>query len=444
MTMINAYDRAGATGIADRERELIARRERLLGPAYRLFYANPVHFVRGEGVWLYDPDGKAYLDVYNNVASVGHCHPHVVAALARQSAVLNTHTRYITDGILDYAERLLATLPAELGHIMFTCTGSEANDLAYRAARTFTGGTGFIVTELAYHGVTVAISEMSPSLGAGITLGSQIRTVPAPDLYRSGGGDVGETFARHVRAAIADMKAQGIKPAALLVDTIFSSDGVFSDPAGFLKPAVAAIREAGGLFIADEVQPGFGRTGAGLWGFGRHGLVPDMVTMGKPMGNGHPVAAMVAKPDILQAFGEKTRYFNTFGGNPVSCAVGMAVLDVIENEGLVANAAAVGAHLMAGLKELAGRHALIGDVRGAGLFVGAELVTDRDSRAPATAETAALVNGLRDKRVLISAAGPAANVLKIRPPLVFSRDNADLFLTAVDEVLTDMARTRRT
>ena len=443
MTMINAYDRTGATGIADRERELIARRERLLGPAYRLFYANPVHFVRGEGVWLYDPDGKAYLDVYNNVASVGHCHPHVVAALARQSAVLNTHTRYITDGILDYAERLLATFPAELGHIMFTCTGSEANDLAYRAARTFTGGTGFIVTDLAYHGVTVAISELSPSLGAGITLGPHSRTVPAPDLYRSGGADVGATFARHVEAAIADMKAAGIKPAALLVDTIFSSDGVFSDPAGFLKPAVEAIRKAGGLFIADEVQPGFGRTGAGLWGFGRHGLIPDMVTMGKPMGNGHPVAAMVAKPEILQAFGEKTRYFNTFGGNPVSCAVGMAVLDVIENEGLVANAAAVGAHLMAGLKELAGRHALIGDVRGAGLFVGAELVTDRDSRAPATAETAALVNGLRDKRVLISAAGPAANVLKIRPPLVFSRDNADLFLTAVDEVLTGMARTRR-
>ncbi|MCZ0733513.1 aspartate aminotransferase family protein [Phreatobacter sp. AB_2022a] len=443
MTMINAYDRAGAAGIADRERQLIARRERLLGPAYRLFYANPVHFVRGEGVWLYDPDGKAYLDVYNNVASVGHCHPHVVAALARQSAVLNTHTRYITDGILDYAERLLATFPAELGHVMFTCTGSEANDLAYRAARTSTGGTGFIVTELAYHGVTVAISELSPSLGAGITLGPHVRTVPAPDLYRSGGADVAETFARNVKAAIADMQARGIKPAALLVDTIFSSDGVFSDPAGFLQPAVAAIREAGGLFIADEVQPGFGRTGAGLWGFGRHGLVPDMVTMGKPMGNGHPVAAMVAKPEILQTFGEKTRYFNTFGGNPVSCAVGMAVLDVIEGEGLVANAATVGAHLMAGLKELAGRHALIGDVRGAGLFVGAELVTDRDTKAPATAETAALVNGLREKRVLISAAGPAANVLKIRPPLVFSRDNADLFLTAVDEVLAGMAKTRR-
>lgn len=442
MTMINAYDAAAATGISERERRLIARRERLLGPAYRLFYANPVHFVRGEGVWLYDPDGKAYLDVYNNVASVGHCHPHVVAALARQSAVLNTHTRYITDGILDYAERLLATFPAELGHVMFTCTGSEANDLAYRAARTFTGGSGFIVTELAYHGVTVAISEMSPSLGQGITLAPNVRTIPAPDLYRSGGRDVAETFAGHVRAAIAVMQAKGIKPAALLVDTIFSSDGVFSDPAGFLKPAVAAIREAGGLFIADEVQPGFGRTGTGMWGFERHGLVPDMVTMGKPMGNGHPVAGMVARPDILETFGQRTRYFNTFGGNPVSCAVGMAVLDVIEDQGLIANARKVGARLMDGLRELGRRHELIGDVRGAGLFVGAELVTDRETRQPATLETAKLVNGLRDKRVLISAAGPAANVLKIRPPLVFSSDHADLFLTAVDEVLTDIARTR--
>ncbi len=442
MTMINAYDAAAATGISERERQLIARRERLLGPAYRLFYANPVHFVRGEGVWLYDPDGKAYLDVYNNVASVGHCHPHVVAALARQSAVLNTHTRYITDGILDYAERLLAKFPAGLGHVMFTCTGSEANDLAYRAARTFTGGTGFIVTELAYHGVTVAISEMSPSLGQGITLAPNVRTIPAPDLYRSGGRDVAETFAGHVRAAIADMQAKGIKPAALLVDTIFSSDGVFSDPAGFLKPAVAAIREAGGLFIADEVQPGFGRTGAGMWGFERHGLVPDMVTMGKPMGNGHPVAGMVARPEILETFGQRTRYFNTFGGNPVSCAVGMAVLDVIEDQGLVANAKTVGARLMDGLSQLAKRHELIGDVRGAGLFVGAELVTNRETRQPATLETARLVNGLRDKRVLISAAGPAANVLKIRPPMVFSLDNADLFLTAVDEVLSDIARTR--
>lgn len=435
MTMINAFDASAATGVSERDRALIERRERLLGPAYRLFYAHPVHLVRGEGVWLYDSDGSAYLDVYNNVASVGHCHPHVVAALSKQAATLNTHTRYLTDGILDYAERLLALFPDELAHVMFTCTGSEANDLAYRAARAFTGGTGVIVTELAYHGVTIAISEMSPSLGDGIALAPHVRTVRAPDAYR-GGGDVGEAFAADVRAAIADMQAHSIRPAALLVDTIFSSDGVFADPAGFLAPAAAAIREAGGLMIADEVQPGFGRTGAGMWGFSRHGIVPDIVTMGKPMGNGHPMAAMVARPEILESFGKRTRYFNTFGGNPVSCAVGMAVLDVIEGESLIENARDVGAYLRDGLRGLANMHAIIGDVRGAGLFIGVELVTDRATKSPATAATARLVNGLREKRILISAAGPHANVLKIRPPLVFSRDNADQFLAAIDEVLT--------
>ena len=440
MTMINAFDIAAAPDMDACDRDLIARRARLLGPAYRLFYANPVHFVRGEGVWLYDADGHAFLDVYNNVASVGHCHPHVVQALSTQAATLNTHTRYLTDGILDYAERLLATLPDELAHVMFTCTGSEANDLAYRAARAFTGGTGIIVTQLAYHGVTIAISEMSPSLGDGITIPPHVRTVPAPNAYRADGADVGETFAAHVRAAIADMTAHGVKPAALLVDTIFSSDGVFADPAGFLAPAVAAIRDAGGIFIADEVQPGFGRTGAGMWGFSRHGVVPDIVTMGKPMGNGHPLAGMVARPDILETFGKRTRYFNTFGGNPVSCAVGMAVLDVIEQEGLIANARDVGAYLQSGLRDLAQRYEIIGDVRGVGLFIGVELVTDRATRTPATDATSRLVNGLREKRVLISAAGPHANVLKMRPPLVFSRANADQFLSAMDETLAAITR----
>jgi 4-aminobutyrate aminotransferase-like enzyme len=438
MTMINAY--TPGTTLPEREQTLIDRRQAALGPAYRLFYEKPVHLVRGEGVWLYDPDGEAYLDVYNNVACVGHCHPHVVAALTRQAGILNTHTRYLTDGVLDYAERLLASFPAELSQVMFTCTGSEANDLAYRTARTYTGGTGFIVTNLAYHGVTSVISEMSPSLGAGITIPPNVRTIPAPDQYRSGGADVGEAFAADVRAAIADMQAHGIRPAALLVDTIFSSDGVFSDPAGFLAPAAAAIREAGGLFIADEVQPGFGRTGSGMWGFQRHGLIPDIVTMGKPMGNGHPIAALVARRDILAKFGAETRYFNTFGGNPVSCAVGQAVLDVIESEGLIENARKVGAQMQDGLRALAQRHELIGDVRGAGLFVGVELVTNRATKAPATQQTARLVNGLRDRRVLISASGPHANVLKIRPPLVFSAGNAAQFLSTMDDVLSELDR----
>jgi 4-aminobutyrate aminotransferase-like enzyme len=437
--MINAFDAKATNGIAPREQALIERRQKLLGPAYRLFYAKPVHVVRGEGVWLYDPDGNAYLDVYNNVASVGHCHPHVVAALSRQAATLNTHTRYINDVILDYAEKLLGYFPPELSHVMFTCTGSEANDLAYRVARSYTGGTGFIVTQLAYHGVTVAISEMSPSLGNGIKLGPNVRTVPAPDLYHANGQDVGEAFASAVRAAIAEMREAGIKPAALLVDTIFSSDGVFSDPPGFLAPAVAAIREAGGLFIADEVQPGFGRTGEGMWGFQRHGILPDLVTMGKPMGNGHPIAGMVAKPEILEAFGERTRYFNTFGGNPVSCAVGQAVLEVIEGENIIQNARETGAYLRAGLQDLAKRYEAIGDVRGVGLFVGVELVKDRATRAPDGEITAKLVNGLRERRVLISAAGPHANVLKIRPPLVFQREHADRFLEAMDATLAEIA-----
>ncbi|WP_207418259.1 aspartate aminotransferase family protein [Roseomonas haemaphysalidis] len=438
-TMINAFDARATNAVAPRERALIERRQKLLGPAYRLFYANPVHFVRGEGVWLYDPDGNAYLDVYNNVASVGHCHPHVVAALSRQAATLNTHTRYINDVILDYAEKLLGYFPPALSQVMFTCTGSEANDLAYRVARSHTGGSGFIVTQLAYHGVTAVISEMSPSLGAGVTPGPNIRTIPAPDQFRAGGADVGQAFAAAVRDAAADLRAHGIQPAALLVDTIFSSDGVFAEPAGFLAPAVAAIREAGGLFIADEVQPGFGRTGASMWGFQRHGIEPDLVTMGKPMGNGHPIAAMVARPEILQGFGDRTRYFNTFGGNPVSCAVGQAVLEVIEGEGLVSNARDTGAYLQAGLRQLALRHEAIGDVRGAGLFIGVELVRDRASRAPDGATTAKLVNGLRERRVLISASGPHANVLKIRPPLVFGREHADRFLDALDATLREVA-----
>jgi 4-aminobutyrate aminotransferase-like enzyme len=438
MSMINAYDSNAASGVSPQEKALIDRREKLLGPAYRLFYAHPIHVVRGEGVWLYGPDGEAYLDVYNNVACVGHCHPHVVAAIARQAAILNTHTRYVTDSILDYAERLLASFPPQISQIMFTCTGSEANDLAYRVACASTGGTGFIVTELAYHGVTSVLSGMSPSLGTHMPLGDAVRTVPAPNLYRSEGADVGKTFAENIRAAIADLKKHGIRPAALLVDTIFSSDGVLSDPAGFLQPAAAAIREAGGLFIADEVQPGFGRTGASMWGFERHGLVPDIVTMGKPMGNGHPIAGMAARPEIIESFGKRSRYFNTFGGNPVSCAAGMAVLDVIEGEHLIENASSTGAYLREGLLSLSNRYEAIGDVRGAGLFVGLELVTNRLSKAPATELAAKLVNRLREKRVLISAAGHHANVLKIRPPLVFRREHAELFLAAFDESMAEI------
>jgi 4-aminobutyrate aminotransferase-like enzyme len=426
------------TTLAPETQALVERRARVLGPAYRLFYETPLHPVRGEGVWLYDADGKRYLDAYNNVASVGHCHPHVVEAIARQAGVLNTHTRYLHEGVLDYAERLLATMPAELAHAMFTCTGSEANDLAMRIARAHTKAEGLIVTRFAYHGVTASIAEASPSLGKFVQLGDAVRTVPAPDSYRIAAGDMGRAFANGVREAIVDLKAQGIRPAALMVDTVFSSDGIFTDPPGFMAEAVDAVREAGGLFIADEVQPGLGRTGDAFWGFQRHGVVPDIVTMGKPLGAGHPLAGLAVRPEVLAAFGRECRYFNTFGGNPVSMAAGMAVLDVIEREGLMANAQRTGSYLRAQIARLAERHALIGDIRGAGLFVGMELVTDRRARTPATAETARIVNGLRERQVLLSATGEHANTLKIRPPLVFTEANADLLVETLDQVLAGL------
>ncbi|NVM92411.1 4-aminobutyrate aminotransferase-like enzyme [Variovorax sp. SG517] len=412
--------------------ELLERRARLLGPAYRLFYDEPFHPVRGEGVWLYDAAGTPWLDAYNNVVPLGHARPEVVEAIARQASVLNTHTRYLHEGILDYAERLLATMPPELGHATFTCTGSEANDLAMRIATAHTGGTGLIVTRFAYHGVTSAIACASPSLGQYVRLGEHVRLVDAP---AGEDAETGKRFADGVRAAIADLKAHGIAPAALLVDTVFSSDGVFTAPAGFLREAVEAIHAAGGVFIADEVQPGFGRTGEAFWGFLRHGVVPDMVTMGKPMGNGHPVAGLAVRPEVMKAFGQASRYFNTFGGNPVSMAAASAVLDVIQHNGLQDNALQVGNYLRERLAALGQRHALVGEARGAGLFIGLELVADRATRAPATAQAAKVVNGLRQRQVLLSATGPQGNVLKIRPPLVFTREHADLLVERLDEVL---------
>lgn len=422
-TMVNAYI-PGQGDLSPEAQALVARRMRLLGPAYRLFYETPVHLVRGEGVWLYDAEGRDYLDCYNNVASVGHCHPHVVAATAAQAATYASHTRYLNDVVLDYAEQLLATFPAELSHVMFTCTGSEANDLALRVAFAETGGTGVIVTENAYHGVTLATSSLSPSLGTGVPLGAHVRTVPAPsDPAR---------FAADVAAAAADLARHGIQPAALLVDTVFSSDGVYADPPGFLVPAAQAIRDAGGLFIADEVQPGFARTGSHFWGFQRHGVLPDMVSLGKPMGNGYPVAGLVLRPEVIARFGAKVRYFNTFGGNAVAAATARAVLEVIRDEGLQDNAAQVGAYFRDGLLDLAKRHTALGPLRSAGLFLGQDIVIDG---RPDAALAGRVVNRLRAARVLISATGPQGHVLKIRPPLVFQRQHVDRVIEALDQAL---------
>lgn len=431
MSMANAFSPDDFSKLSDNEQAMILRREKVLGPAYRLFYEQPIHFVRGEGVWLYDANGRAYLDAYNNVASVGHSNPAVLDAMARQASTLNTHTRYLHDQILTYAEKLTATFPSPLSQVMFTCTGSEANDLAVRIARSFTGGEGIIVTANAYHGVTVATSAFSPSLGSGVDLAPVVRTV-TPPLLLANGPRASEEFAYEVVGAIADLRRHGIKPSMLMVDTIFSSDGVIADPAGFLGPAVKAIRESGGLFVADEVQPGFGRTGDGMWGFLRHGLVPDMVTVGKPMGNGYPMGGLIAQPEIIEDFGRRSRYFNTFGGNPIAAAAGQAVLDVITRDDLITSAKQVGVHLKGGIETRAKEFDALGEVRGVGLFIGVDILEDGK---PSSSKATKIVNEMRRRGVLISASGKGADTLKIRPPLVFSRENADHFLSIFEEVM---------
>lgn len=407
------------------------RRERALGPAYRLFYREPVHIVRGRGTKVFDAEGNEYLDAYNNVPAVGHCHPRVVEAQHRQARLINTHTRYLGEELVDYAERLLATFPEQLGNVMFTCTGSEAVDLALRVARHGRSGTGIIVTDNAYHGTTAAVAAISPSLGAAQPLGTDVRVVPAPNRFHP--DEVAEKFPAAVDAAIADLRRHGHGVAAFIADSIFASDGVVPDPAGFLAGVVDAVHRAGGLYIADEVQPGFGRTGSEMWGFARHHIVPDLVVLGKPMGNGMPIAAMVTRPELLSRFGSDVRYFNTFGGNPVAIAAAAAVLDVIEDESLLANAAEVGAYLHSGLTRLLAEHPHFGEVRGAGLFFGVDVVDEEGRLCPT--RTDRVVNAYRDNRVLIGTAGPRSTALKIRPPLPFSQSDADRFLEVTAELL---------
>lgn len=432
----NSY--TGAGGLDPATDAMIEKRRAALGPAYRLFYNRPVHLVKGSGAHLYDADGTEYLDAYNNVASVGHGNPRVVAAVANQMSELNTHTRYLHGNILDYSQRLLATFPDEISSIMYTCTGSEANDLAVRVAEKYSGGTGVIVTEEAYHGNSALISGMSPSLGTGVPLGVNVRTVPAPDSYRIDPSALGRRFAVQVATAIDDLERHGHKFSALLLDSIFSSDGIYVDPS-VLAPVVEVVHRAGGVFIADEVQPGFARTGESMWGFQRHGVVPDLVTMGKPMGNGIPVAAMAARPEILDVFARETPYFNTFGGNPVSMAAARAVLDIIEEDHLVEHAREVGDELRAEVRALIAQHSFLGDVRGSGLYTGIEIVTDPQSKAHDGARAQRIVDAMRDNHVLISVCGGYGNILKVRPPLVFSMSDLDWFMTVFTTVLKEVS-----
>jgi 4-aminobutyrate aminotransferase-like enzyme len=422
-------------------KDLFLRREKLLGAAYRLFYADPVHLVRGEGVWLFDAEGRKYLDMYNNVPHVGHCHPHVVDAICKQAGLLNTHTRYLHENVLDYAERLTAKFSDELDTAMFCCTGSEANELALRIARATTGGEGLIVTDFAYHGNTKAIHEISTEDCPVESRPPYVVTVPNPDCYRGlyTEADAGERYAAHVQDAVDTLMERGIQPAAFVIDSIISSGGVVAPAPGYLKKAAEIIRAAGGLFVADEVQPGFGRTGSNFWGFEADGLVPDIVTMGKPMGNGHPIAAVVTRADMARAFSKTDGYFNTFGGNPVSCAAALAVLDVIESENLQENALEVGTYMLARLHELAERYEMIGDVRGNGLFIAVELVKDRETRTPDPVSTEIVVNDLRNRGVLTGSIGPDNNILKLRPPMVIQKSEADLMLSELDAALRAVA-----
>ncbi|WP_261398211.1 aspartate aminotransferase family protein [Maritimibacter alkaliphilus] len=436
--MVNAFDPNSLDHLDPLRRAAVERRTRLLGPAYRLFYQDPVEVREGRGTRLFDSEGREYLDAYNNVVSVGHCHPRVVEAVHRQMSTLCTHTRYIQEGILDYAEAMLPTFGGRIaagGHMMFTCTGSEANDLAMRIAKHYTGHQGIIITREAYHGNSDLTAGFSASLGTSSPLGTWVRTVSAPDSYREDPATLGQRMAEEVAEQAWHLKRNGNGLAAFIADSLFSSDGIYATPE-VLKPVAEAVHAAGGLFVADEVQSGFGRSGDAMWGFQRHGIDPDIVSMGKPMGNGYPVAGIALVPEIVEKFGKDTRYFNTFGGNGVAMAAAQAVFDVIREENLQDNARLRGQEIQDGFNRLAERFEGIGDVRGAGLYIGVELVTDRDNKIPDADAATRIVNGLREKRVLISATGPDANVLKIRPPVVFTEEDVAWLLSASEEVLS--------
>lgn len=417
---------------------LLERRYQLLGRAAPLFYDTPLHIVRGEGVWLYDANGKAYLDAYNNVPVVGHCHPRVVDALAQQAATLNVHTRYVHENVVEYAARLTSTFDSSLDMAIFTCTGSEANDVALRMSRTLTGKKGIICSNSTYHGNSAAVDELSTMFRGGKSHSPNVRPVPFPDHYRPLNGLSGtaleDAYVAEVRKAIDAFEEEGIGFAGMLVCPIFANEGLPSTPEGYMARVAKLVRDAGGFLIFDEVQSGFGRTGS-MWGQDYIGVTPDIVTTGKPMGNGHPIGGVIARAEIINAFRDRVMYFNTFGGNPVSSAVGLAVLSVIQEERLLENVRQVGAYIGERLLKLQEHHDLIGDVRARGLFFGMELVLDRTAKTPATEQTRHLVNLMKDRGVLISRIGPLDNVLKIRPPLPFSKENADVLLSTLDDCL---------
>ena len=422
-------------------------RENSLGKSLSVSYDTPLHITRAAGQYLFDAVGNAYLDMVNNVCHVGHCHPHVVAAAQNQMAKLNTNTRYLHENIVHYAERLLATFPDSLDVCFFVNSGSEANDLALRMARGYTGSGSTVVMEGGYHGNLSSLVEISHYKFAGA--GGKgpapfVRAVCTPDTYRGlyqrdesseswkSDSALGERYADHVREAIEQLEGAP----TFMIESILSCGGQIVLPDQYLAESYRHVRDAGGLCIADEVQVGFGRVGSHMWGFETQGVVPDIVTLGKPIGNGHPLAAVVTTRAIADSFANGMEYFNTFGGNPVSCAVGLAVLDVLEQEQLQQHAFEVGRVLVDELLALKERHEVIGDVRGLGMFLGIEFVKDRKTKAPDAATASRIVNELRNKNVLLSTDGPAHNVIKIKPPLPFSADNALHVAKLLDQALT--------
>jgi 4-aminobutyrate aminotransferase-like enzyme len=421
------------------EAELIGRRARAFGPALSpLTYDRPLHLVRGDGVWLYDAEGGPYLDCYNNVPVVGHCHPRVTDAIARQARLLNTNMRYLHDAAVELAERMVASMPAGSGldTVLFVNSGSEANDTAWRLATAWTGAGGGLATRYAYHGVTQAIADLSPEEWRGGYRPAHVELFEPLDVFRAAipPDDAADDLLR----ACERLQERGMLPAITFVDGGFTSDGILAPPPEYVRALAERTHEVGALYVADEVQAGHGRSGSSLWSFDAMDVAADIVTMGKPMGNGHPVAALVTRREITERFAETTEWFSTFGGNPVACAAALAVLDVIEDERLVERAGRVGPALRAGLGDVAGLHPAIGDVRGLGLLTGVELV-DADG-APDPVLASAVKNGLRERGVLVGSTGPTDNVLKVRPPLVFGEEHIQVVLDALDAALTSEGR----
>lgn len=422
----------------------LARRRQVVGPSVRVSYQRPLKIVRGFGTYLYDETGRAFLDMYNNVPLVGHSHPSVVRAAQAQLGLINTNMRYLHDNVVRYAERLVELLPDPLRVCFFVNSGSEANDLALRMARTHTGAADFIVLENAYHGHTSSLIDVSPykfNGPGGPGRKDTVHVAPMPDDYRGPyrreDKDAGLKYGRAVGDLVDLLSESGRRPAAFIAETLPSVGGQIVPPPGYFPEAYRHVRAAGGLCIADEVQVGFGRLGTHFWGFEMQGVVPDMVVLGKPIGNGFPLGALITTRAIAQSFDNGMEFFSTFGGNPVSCAAGLAVLDVVRDQGLKTRALDIGNHLVAGLRHLMGKHTLMGDVRGSGLFLGVELVLDRATREPAPRQARYVVNRLRELGVLTGTDGPHENVIKLRPPLVLAREEADLFVERLDRVLTE-------